>query len=328
MYMRAMALLDTDLAGGFEEAMEVVIPLAERVGDLSHLVFAYNHTGTAKLVHGDALHARERFSRAVDLANLVGDTNMRCGLHSNLGLLAFLTGDWNCADAQYSQAITLYRQIGPAVWSIRAPSGLASLRWAQGQRDEARSLMEDVHVGSKTLYPNWRRSLALGMVALEAEAQLAHGQAESALVQLEPFFDRPETWNDMAAPLLAWAYAATGQVTRARESLKKICEFAMSNQNVLLASDAWRVEALLAIRLQRWSEAEALLDKSIAESRKLPYLYAEAKALWIYGSLHVARGQLDRGQECYQAALAICERLGEGLYRPHIESGIAALKQR
>ncbi len=325
LYMRAMALLNTDqTGGGFEQAMEAVIPLAERVGDLTYLVLAYYHTGTAKLVHGDALHARERLSRAVDLADLLGDANMCCGLHANLGLLAFLTGDWNGADAEYSQAMTLYRQIGPAVWSIRAPSGLASLRWAQGQRDEARSLVEDVYAGSKTLYPNWRRSLALAMVALEAEVQLARGEAESALVQLEPFFDRPEALNEMAAPLLAWAYAATGRVTRARESLESILEYARRYQNALLASDARRVGAILAMRLQRWSEAEALLDESIAESWKLPCLYAEAKALWIYGSLHVARGQLDQGQERYQEALAILTKLGERPYAHLIEQTLAA----
>jgi tetratricopeptide (TPR) repeat protein/transcriptional regulator with XRE-family HTH domain len=325
MYMRAMALLDTDQVGGqFEQAMEAVIPLAEQVGDLTNLVFAYNHTGAAKLVHGDALHASERLSRALDLADLLGDTNMRCGLHSNLGLLGFLTGDWNRADAEFSQAMTLYRQIGPAVWSIRAPSELASLRWAQGQRDEALHLIEEVSVSSKTLYANLRGSLAREMVALEAEAQLASGEAESALGQLEHLFDIPETLREMSAPLLAWAYAATGQETRARETLETILEYARRNRDVLLASDAWRVAAILAMRMQRWSEAEGLLDKSIAESRKLPYVYAEAKSLWVYGSLHAVRGELDRGQKCYQAALAILTKLGERPYARLIEQTLAA----
>ena len=59
--------------------------------------------------------------------------------------------------------------------------------------------------------------------------------------------------------------------------------------------------------------------------RAMPYPYAEAKALYVYGQLHAVKGETEQAREKYEAAIAICERLGEGLYRPHIERALAEL---
>jgi hypothetical protein len=59
----------------------------------------------------------------------------------------------------------------------------------------------------------------------------------------------------------------------------------------------------------------------------MPYPYAEAKALYVYGQLLVAKGEPGPAREQYWAALAICDQLGEGLYRPHIERALAVLEQ-
>jgi hypothetical protein len=45
----------------------------------------------------------------------------------------------------------------------------------------------------------------------------------------------------------------------------------------------------------------------------------------VYGQLHAARGERQRAREMYQAALVICDRLGEDLYRSHIARELAAL---
>jgi hypothetical protein len=82
---------------------------------------------------------------------------------------------------------------------------------------------------------------------------------------------------------------------------------------------------LLALRHERWGDVAAALEESLALCRAMPYPYAEAKALSVYGQLYAARGEPERAREQYQAARAILSRLGERLYAERIERALAAL---
>jgi tetratricopeptide (TPR) repeat protein len=92
--------------------------------------------------------------------------------------------------------------------------------------------------------------------------------------------------------------------------------------------DALRVRALIAMRQERYQEAASDLDEAIALCQAMPYPYAEAKALWIYGPLEVARGDPVAAHQRFEQALAICDRLGEGLYRTYIERDLRRLAQK
>jgi tetratricopeptide (TPR) repeat protein len=83
--------------------------------------------------------------------------------------------------------------------------------------------------------------------------------------------------------------------------------------------DALRVRGLLAARQRRWEVAVAALDEAVAVAHAMPFPYAEAKALWVYGQLEVAGGDPVAAHNHFEQALSICDRLGEGLYRPRIE---------
>jgi tetratricopeptide (TPR) repeat protein len=89
--------------------------------------------------------------------------------------------------------------------------------------------------------------------------------------------------------------------------------------------DALRSKALLAMQQRRWQEAEEALEVSRSLARPMPYPYAEAKALYVYGQLHVAKGEPDRARQRFAQALAVCARLGERLYAEHIEQALAEL---
>jgi hypothetical protein len=89
--------------------------------------------------------------------------------------------------------------------------------------------------------------------------------------------------------------------------------------------DGLRVRAMLAIQRRQWEAAQADVDEAIALAGAMPYPYAEAKALWVYGQLEMARGEPAVAREQFKQALAICDRLGEGLYRPRIEQDLAPL---
>jgi tetratricopeptide (TPR) repeat protein len=90
-------------------------------------------------------------------------------------------------------------------------------------------------------------------------------------------------------------------------------------------ADVLRVRALLATRQGRWQEAEVTLEESLALCRAMPYPYAEAKALYVSGQFHAARGEPERACAHFEEALAILSRLGERLYAEHIERALTAL---
>jgi|GEM_PF-1097604 len=93
----------------------------------------------------------------------------------------------------------------------------------------------------------------------------------------------------------------------------------------LILVDALRIQALIELRQRHWRVAEAALEGALQRTRAMAYPHAEAKALWVYGQLEAARGDTATARERFEQALAICDRLGEGLYRPHIEHAVAAL---
>lgn len=89
--------------------------------------------------------------------------------------------------------------------------------------------------------------------------------------------------------------------------------------------DALYVQALLHIRQRRWGEALAALEEALARCRAMPYPYAEAKALYIYGLLHQAKGEPEQARERLEAALASLNYLGERLYAEQVERALAQL---
>jgi hypothetical protein len=75
-------------------------------------------------------------------------------------------------------------------------------------------------------------------------------------------------------------------------------------------------------------DLEDTLAEALSLAKTSSYPHGEIKALYVYGQLYAAKRQPERASERFQAALAICERLVEGLYRPHIERALAVLDAR
>jgi hypothetical protein len=91
--------------------------------------------------------------------------------------------------------------------------------------------------------------------------------------------------------------------------------------------DALRVQGVLATQRERWAVASEALEEALERTRAMPYPYAEAKTLWVYGRLEAARGDPAAARICFEQALLICDRLGEGLYRTVIERDLRDLTQ-
>jgi tetratricopeptide (TPR) repeat protein len=162
--------------------------------------------------------------------------------------------------------------------------------------------------------------------SLLAERDLLRGRAAAVRADLEPVLDRPgleEFQVLFVLPQLAWALLELGEEAAAEARAMQSCERA--RQYRLFLVDGLRVLALVRPRQARWEEACALLEEAIVLCQTMPYPYAEAKARYNYGQLYAARGDPEQACAQNERALAICERLGEGLYRPHIEQPLAEI---
>src|SRR5262249_41906059 len=110
--------------------------------------------------------------------------------------------------------------------------------------------------------------------------------------------------------------------------LTTVHDTAMAQRIQMELLGIWPTQARLALRQGAYEQAEYALEEALTLTRTMPFPYAEAKALYVYGLLHVRKGEPEHAREKYEAALAICARLGERLYAEHVEQALAALLGR
>jgi tetratricopeptide (TPR) repeat protein len=137
--------------------------------------------------------------------------------------------------------------------------------------------------------------------------------------------DRPghlEADVEKLLPLMAWAEVELGLQDRATATIA----LALDRNTPVWRVHALRVQGMLRAREQRYDEAIQSFDESLALSHAIADVYAEAKALYVYGQILLARGERDQARDRFEQALAICERLGEGLYRHPIERALRELQ--
>jgi tetratricopeptide (TPR) repeat protein len=142
-----------------------------------------------------------------------------------------------------------------------------------------------------------------------AEGDLLDGEPACARARLEP-----------------WAHLEAGEVERALELIEPVVADARAQGTRVRLADALRILALVQLRRGQHAAAAEALDEACSYTRSIPYPWAEAKALYVYGQLHTAKHEPQQAREKYEQALAICDRLGEGMYRLHIERDLAALR--
>jgi len=304
-------------------ALEAARGVAEAVGEIDALFLSYGNLGDLYAWRGAFDQGARSMRSALEAAE-------RCGMPDHigqalcgLGELAYYTGEWDQTRAHCQRAADDLRLQShgsvPAVVALLR--GLLCL--AEGQEEQANtSLDEAIRLGQRSgaLWPVRAARVA------PAERALLRGEAPEAHARLVDVLGQPrQSALDRCAllPLLAWAQSDLGDLGEAQATLAEGLAIATAQEQRIVVVDALRVKALLAAAGGRWREAEAALDETIALARPLPYPYAEAKALYVYGRLHQAQGEPARAGARYEQALVICDRLGERLYAEHIERALA-----
>jgi len=298
-----------------------LIPLAERVGDLWVLMFTLVDIALIYLHdHGDFARAKSYLERALDAAERRGSI---WGIVFTLAAWVeyhYFAGEWEQGRAIAVRAVAIMRQTERAgTHTALIALGLLDLVEGRGQ-DAEHQLGQGLALAASE---GDLAALRWGGRLL-AERDLVAGDAAAALARLEPLLDRPglQEW-DVAPllPLVAWAQLALDKDEAAAATLAA----SKARCGRLWLVDALRMEAMLARKPGRWGEAEAALEETLTLCRAMPYPYAETKALYVFGQVHAAKGEPGRAREKYEQALAICARLGEGLYRRQIEQALGDL---
>jgi tetratricopeptide (TPR) repeat protein len=164
--------------------------------------------------------------------------------------------------------------------------------------------------------------------SLLAERDLVEGRPEEARARLIPLLDRPGMAERSATrllPVLAWAHLDLGELAEAEQVVTEALRRMRADNNRLDLVHALRVQAMIAIRQERWEEAERSLEEGVALARTMRYPYAEGRLLHVYGELHVAKGQPVPARERLEAALAIFQRLGARKDAERVAQAVAAL---
>jgi tetratricopeptide (TPR) repeat protein len=323
--------------GSLADFLDAVV-LAERA-DTAFLSQALNFVTSEYLLDGQLALAKPYAERALAVAERRQVPNDIAFMRANLGELAYYRGDWDEAREHFAHAVAIQERLDPTLTRFGAAPARVSLcllDLAQGRAIEETILrLESLLTIMRELvnHPALEAG-ALGEVAL-AERALLLGRAADARDRLAAFLDQPALAEHarmagarvIALPTLAWAEADLGHDAVAAERLEVAITIATATarRESLRLADALRVKGLLAARQQRWKEAQSVLDECLALCRTMPYPYAEAKALNVYGQLHVARGECQQARKQYQAALAICDRLDERVYRAHVQRDLSAL---
>jgi transcriptional regulator with XRE-family HTH domain len=327
--MQGLALNGLGRGDEARVVFEETVALAERVGDLGSWARALMYLGLHCDAHGEFVTAQRWHQHAAEVATRLGDPPLMAMILCAWCDSLFWSGDWSAAHDLCARAAEAVRSVDRSWSSTAPPLALGQLALAEGNREVATAALgEAIRLATAT----GNRVALSECQALLAEQDLLESRPEAARERLVALLDPsdppdPHTIGDVITlMLLAWAYADLDELDSAATLAGQAAALAKSHEQRLALADAMRINALIAFQMGHWPEAAAVLEEAVALPHAMTYPYAEAKARYIYGQFHMARSEPDLAREQYTAALAICERLGEGLYRPRIEQALARIR--
>jgi tetratricopeptide (TPR) repeat protein len=299
--------------------MEQVAPLAEATGDLLTLSAALNTVAQTYENLGEFDKSMPYMDRALAVATQLGDPVQVALLTCNRGQSAYYVGQWDEAYDYHTRAVALMSRLDKSLISAYPFGGLGLLLLSRGQRETGLAYLRQLAASSE-------RSADLGALRYArcalAECDLLDGLPQHAISMLTPLLDQTEdeeTGVTKLLPLLAWAYLQLGDDGAAASYADLSLMRATAQDLRRLRPDGLRAKALVAIARESWREAEYALGEAMALCQTMRYPYGELKTLYVYGLLHVRKGEFQPARARLQDALAICARLGERLYAIHVE---------
>lgn len=313
---------EAQLAQGQLDAARASAELARQVamasGDLEALHVALEAMVNIHETQAEPIPALAMLREMLEVSRRLGDASYIGSTLTALAACSVTLGRWDDARAYLGEAASAKRHNefhhGSAPASI-----LALLDLAQGDATAreaiARAIDADVDEGRGWV---WTAATLTERAILAGEPSAAAARLRRLIATMER---EPSSACYLLAPL-AWAESRMGQRKRAAATLARAREIAAGLRNRMALVDIERAEAHLALADGRWNDTQRALDASLALCAAMPYPYAEAKARLLAGELLAATRSPQQAREQYEAARAICARLGERLYRDQIERAL------
>jgi transcriptional regulator with XRE-family HTH domain/tetratricopeptide (TPR) repeat protein len=303
-------------------ASQEAVRLARACGDLYTLGIALSNVGLCDMQQGDLAQAQTTMVEALEAAERAGALSKAAVTLCALSDLAYIKGDWELASKYAEDALDAVRPVMLAYTSLWPQTTRGRLWLAKGARERGVAALEDALARGE--HGGHLQVLQLASEAL-AELDLLENRAPVARARLEPYHAFIKQLDLNLAWLLPWTYLECGEVERAMEVLDSAIAEARAQRMRLRLADGLRVRAVCHLRQEQWSLCAEALDEALSHAQAVPYPYAEAKALWVYGRLEKARGEPLGAQRWFEEAQAICARLGERLYAERIEHDLTQL---
>lgn len=318
-------------SGSTAEALRIAeqaLPGCEAADDMRSLCSALNVATTVHESHGHFATGRPLILRALEVAERHHDPVWIAYLSSVCVRLMFFSGSWDEARVCAERTLAISRQTGVPRLLGYALTEWGRLQLATGSLVEACAALDE-GIAAATDAREWPALYVLQ--SLRAEYDIWEDQPAEARSRLAPLYEEVahEAWGMNAVfPVLAWALVETGELEEAGALLARgeIC--ARERDDRLTLVDLLWVHALLLLRQSQLRQAAGILKEACTLCRAMPYPYGEARNLYLTGLLHMQKDEPVRARVCLEAALAICDQLGERRYAERIQHVLAALTTR
>jgi predicted ATPase/DNA-binding XRE family transcriptional regulator len=294
-------------------------PLIEAHGSVQNLTQTLLLLAGAHILRGEFAAARPISARALDIAERSGDPTLVAFSLCMLGSLDFYAGTWAKARKCYEAAERMIRELGSTWVTAYVYFYLGLLELSEGHTGKAmRLLREAISLAERN---NDLQVVRWPHIAISMY-ELLERDGESVIARVQPLVDQPGHVT-LVLPMLATAYMLRGDLARADELLTEAETRATIEQNRIWLIDTYRAQTLVWTYQGKHEEAQARLEAALASARELSYPYSEAQTLYAAGQVALWRGERALGQERLRAGLAICERLGERLFKGYMERMLA-----
>jgi len=304
---RALMLLGEGRLNETWQVLEGIIPVAEACLDHYGLGLALGVSGELLKLWGQFERCRIYRQRGIAHAERVGDPALLLTTGGELGEVLFLLGDWQGARASFERTLQMIEAVDSPWHAAFGRLGMATLELAEGNREEARRLIERCLVDAERLgHTHWsrnaRRLLALG--------DLLDGLPSEALRHLQPLATDEGAGNAGTLLLLAWAYLDSGSVDQASETIEQAIGLAAARNNRLDLCEAMIIQGKAHVVRRKMQAAQRSLAEARSLAAAMPHPYAEARILFEQGQVHALEGEIQRARSRLEKALAVFRRLG------------------
>jgi tetratricopeptide (TPR) repeat protein len=309
-------------------ALEGALMLAGASGDLPSLAFAFYNLSLAYQAMGEFEQDKQYIERALEVAEGMNDPVAIGFMLVRRAVNAFWVGEWDRTRADCERAIVLSEQVYMSRTTAHPLLMLGVLHQVEGKEDAAASYLA---AGIALAQRNNDFVVLRWLDLVLAERDLLEGRPHDAYARLAPHTDRygqEEALVTQLLPHLARAYLDMGEEEQGEELVARARVRAMAANMRPALADALCVQARLATKREQWREAESAVEEAVALSRAMRAPTIEMRVLHIHGQFYVAKREPQQAREKYEAALAICDRLGGGMYRTHIWRELSELTNR